>query len=151
MHLGMATRTEGNHEVQERSSRLAVMHGDGSFVPAGGSADSAAMAVALQNSLSQTSKMLLVLPAQGVAGRAHAVGKHPLSPASTVHRPLRSLHRFRPFPLRNSISLPRTTPFLTASTKPSSTSRAKGPANPPDLALLYPPCAARSTRKRFSG
>ena len=44
------------------------------------------MAVALQNYLSQTSKMVLILPTKCVAGRAHAVGKHSLPAASTVHR-----------------------------------------------------------------
>ena len=45
-------------------------------------------------------------------------------------------HRLRDFSFRNNISLPCTTPFFTASTKPSSMSRASGAAKPPDSALL---------------
>ncbi len=137
MHLGMAAGTKGDHQVEERSSRLAMMNDDGSLIPARSSADTAAVTVTLQNGFSQSTEVGFILPTQGVAGRAHAVREHPLPPTSAVHRSLRfPFHRPRPFPLRNSISLPRTTPFLTASTKPSSTSRASGPAKPPDFALL---------------
>ena len=137
MHLGVASRTKRDHQMQHRSPRLAMVNDDRPLVPTRSPADAAAVAVPLQDDLPQAVEVRLILPAQRVAGSAHAVGEHPLPSAAAVERSLESsFHRLRAFPFRNSISLPRTTPFFTASTKPSSISRASGAAKPPDLALL---------------
>ena len=52
-----------------------MMNGDRTLVPAGSPADAATEAVPLQNYLSQSAEMLLILPPKRVAGRTHSIGK----------------------------------------------------------------------------
>ena len=75
MHLGVAPRTQRDHQMQHRSPRLAMVDGNGSFVPARSPADAAAAAIPLQDDLSQAAEVRLIPPAQRVAGRAHAIGE----------------------------------------------------------------------------
>ncbi len=49
VNLCMAGRTQRKHQVQNRSSRYAVMHDNWAFIPARGITDAASVAVALQN------------------------------------------------------------------------------------------------------
>ncbi len=71
------------------------MHDDRPLVSAGSSANSAAIAVALQDNFAETSEMRFILPAKRVAGRTHAVRQDTLASAAAVHHPLSSLlHAF---------------------------------------------------------
>ncbi len=61
------------------------MNDDRSLVPTGRIANSAPVPIALENGLAQAAQMLLILPPEGVAGRAQAMSQCLFAPASAVH------------------------------------------------------------------
>jgi hypothetical protein len=93
----MAGGTERDHQLQNGPSRHAVMHDDGSLVPARGSTQSAAVPVALQDHFTKAAEVRFILPAERVADGTHAICQNTLAPASAVHHPLSALlHTFAP-------------------------------------------------------
>lgn len=60
------------------------MDGNGAFVPAGGTAHPANIAVPFEHSLPQPSEVRLFLPFQRVAGRAVPVGNDLVTPAAAL-------------------------------------------------------------------
>lgn len=103
---------------------------------AGGVADPAALAVPLQYRFPQTAEVLPVLLPEHVANSAEAPPLAAICRTGNRSSAARVFHRRPVLPLRNSISLPRTIPLSTVSTKPSSISRASGAAKPLDFVLL---------------
>lgn len=93
------------------------MDDDRTLPPAGSTAGAASVAVPLEHLLPQAAEVFFVLALERVAGRAHAEGEDFAPPATAVECPLHTgpdlLHFLLPFPLRKSISLPRTTPGRT--------------------------------------
>jgi hypothetical protein len=67
-HFGMAPRTKRNHKMEHGSSWYAVMNDNRTFASPRSSANTAAVAVSLENLLSQSAKIFFVLSFQGVAG-----------------------------------------------------------------------------------
>jgi hypothetical protein len=57
----MTPRAERNHQVQNRLARNAVMNSDRSLVATGSLADAASVLISLQNLLSQTAEVFLIL------------------------------------------------------------------------------------------
>ncbi len=80
MDFRVAARAKRDYPPKGRPAQYPMVDDDGAFIPARGVTDTAAMAVALQNRLSQTSTMLGVLPLQRVTGRTHAKASTLLSP-----------------------------------------------------------------------
>ncbi len=72
MHLGMAPRTERNHQPEDRPARYPVVDRDRALASPGSSADPAAVAVPRQDRLTQAPEVRLILPAKRVADRAQA-------------------------------------------------------------------------------
>jgi hypothetical protein len=69
-------------------SWYAMMNDDGAFASPRSSANTAAIAISLQDLLSQSTKIFVVLPFQGVAGCAKTERKDLLASASAMQRPL---------------------------------------------------------------
>jgi hypothetical protein len=92
-HFGMAPRTKRDHKMEHGSSWYAVMNNDGTFASPRSSANTAAVAVSLEDLLAQTAKIFFVLAFQGVTGRAKSERKDLLASAPAMQRPLYS--RFR--------------------------------------------------------
>jgi hypothetical protein len=88
MHLGMTTRTKGQHQLQHRPAWYSVMHDDGPFIPARRVTDAAAVAVSLQDCFPQAAKMLFILSLQRVAGGTQAEREHLRPSTRTVHHAL---------------------------------------------------------------
>jgi hypothetical protein len=61
MDLRMTSRAERNHQVQNRLARNAVMNSDRSLDATGSLADAASVLISLQNLLSQTAEVFLIL------------------------------------------------------------------------------------------
>jgi len=61
MDLRMTARTERDHQVQNRLARNAVMNGDGALITTGSLADAASVLIPLQDLLSQTAEVFLIL------------------------------------------------------------------------------------------
>ena len=104
VNLGMAARAQRKHQVQDRFARYPVVDDDGAFVATGGVTDAATVAVTLQNRFTQATEILLILPFQGVAGRAQSHCKNFGFTAWTVHHPLNEPCHF-PAPLFTSVVL----------------------------------------------
>jgi hypothetical protein len=71
-------------------SWYAMMNNDGTFASPRSSANTAAIAISLQDLLSQPTKIFVVLPFQGVAGCTKTERKDLLASASAMQRPLYS-------------------------------------------------------------
>jgi hypothetical protein len=71
-------------------SWYAMMNNDGAFASPRSSANTAAIAISLQDLLSQPTKIFVVLPFQGVAGCTKTERKDLLASASAMQRPLYS-------------------------------------------------------------
>jgi hypothetical protein len=67
-----------------------MMNNDGAFASPRSSANTAAIAISLQDLLSQPAKIFVVLPFHGVAGCAKTERKDLLASASAMQRPLYS-------------------------------------------------------------
>jgi len=61
MHLRMTARAERDHQVQYRLARNAVMDSDRPLIATGSLADAASVLIPLQNLLSQTAEVFLIL------------------------------------------------------------------------------------------
>src|SRR3981081_2378206 len=81
-----------------------MMNDNRAFASSRCSADATAVTVSLQNRLTESAEILLILPFQRVARRAKAMREDLLIPAPTVHRPL--------YALLHSSSTPRTPRFI---------------------------------------
>ena len=93
----MAGRAQRQHQVQNRLTRHPMMHNNGALIPSRGVTDTAAVAVAFQDRLSQATEVFLILPFQRVAGRAETKRKHLSVTARTVQDLLAAGLQF-PFP-----------------------------------------------------
>ena len=71
----MAARIEREHQVHHRFAWYPVVNNDGSLVTTGRVTDTSAAPVSLQNRFAQTAEVLLILPLQRVASRAHSKAK----------------------------------------------------------------------------
>jgi hypothetical protein len=104
MDLGMATGTKRKHKAHDRLARYPVMNDDRSLVSARSVTDPAAIAVSLQNGLTQAAEILLILPFQRVAGCTQAQSQDLCVSAWAVHHPLNETCHF-PAPLFASAAL----------------------------------------------
>jgi hypothetical protein len=89
-HFGMAARTKRNHKMEHGFPRYTVMNDNRTFASPRSSANTAAVAVSLEDLLSQTAKIFFVLPFQGVTSRTKSERKDLLASASAMQRPLYS-------------------------------------------------------------
>ena len=89
--LGMTCQAEGDHPLWIVDARLTMMDGHGPFTAFQRSTfrNAAAVAVPFQNLLPMTAEVFLVLPLQGVAGRADAKGEDLIPAARTADRTLK--------------------------------------------------------------
>ena len=65
-----------------------MMDDDGTLVPARGVTHPAPLAVSIENGLTQTAKVLLILPLERVTGRAKTHGEDLTVPAPAMQRAL---------------------------------------------------------------
>lgn len=96
-HFGVAGQAKSQHLCRVAVSRLPMMYGNGSLSPLHRHAarHPTTIVVALQNFFAMTTKILLILPLERVAGRAQPFGKDFGVPAGTVHHNLKRLMHFR--------------------------------------------------------
>ncbi|WP_263383540.1 hypothetical protein [Granulicella arctica] len=66
--LRMTARAKRDHQIENRSTRNPMVDNDRSFIPTRRVTHPAALPIAFQNSLTQTAKVLLILPLERVAG-----------------------------------------------------------------------------------
>ena len=94
MHSRVTAWAERHHQAQYGAAGHPMVHDDGALGPTRSVADAAAVAIALEHRLTQSTEILIVLPFQRVAGGAEAERKDAVPSARTVHAPLhlRFLH-----------------------------------------------------------
>src|ERR1700733_2955716 len=88
LHLGMATRTQRDHQFQPGEARDAMMHRDLTFPSTRSAAPSAAVAVAREDRFAQAAEVRFVLPLHRVATRAQSQRKYLRMPARAAKRVL---------------------------------------------------------------
>src|SRR5882757_8230897 len=86
----MTPRAKRNHKMEQGFSWYAMMNYDGTFSSPRSSVNTAAIAISLQDLLSQPTKIFVVLPFQAVAGCTKTERKDFLASASAMQRPLYS-------------------------------------------------------------
>ena len=104
VNLGMAARAQRKHQAQNRPAGYPVVDDDGPLVTTGSITDATTVAVTLQNRFAQPTEILLILPFQGIAGRAQSQRQHLCVSAWAVHHPLSETCHF-PAPLFVSAAL----------------------------------------------
>jgi len=95
MDLSMASWTQRQHEAKNRLSGHPMMHNDRALIPARSVTDAAAVAISLQDRLTQAAEVLFILPLQREP--ACTQGQEPAQPA-LLHARSRPAHgrRFKP-------------------------------------------------------
>src|ERR1700733_14555696 len=84
----MTPRAKRTHKMEKGFSRYAMMNSGGGCAPPRSSANTAAIAISLQDLPPQPTKIFVVLPFQGVAGCTKTERKDFLASASAMQRPL---------------------------------------------------------------
>ncbi len=85
VNLCVTGRAEGNHQVQERFARYPMVDDDGPLVTAGSVAHTAAIPIAFQHLLPETTEILLILSLQYVADGTHPMRENLRFPATAMH------------------------------------------------------------------
>lgn len=88
MDLGMTSRTERDHQVQDGLAWHTMVDDDGPLVSARSVADAATVVVAFQHLFPEPAKVFLVLPPERVADSTHPMREDLRFTAPAMHRVL---------------------------------------------------------------